>query len=244
MESELFGYEKGSFTGADREGKIGKFELANGGTIFLDEIGELPLDLQAKLLRVLDNKTITRIGGKSPKKLNLRVVVATNRNLLREVEKRNFREDLYYRLNVFKITVPPLRERRDDVPLLFNYFLHKLNRTNITHKTLSNDFLKGFEGYEWKGNVRELQNIIERAYYLSDSDLIGAEHIPDEIRFRAREEDLGEDLSFEIHEKALIQRALAQSQGHVVEASKLLGFSKSKLYRKLGDYQIEPERFR
>lgn len=136
VESELFGYEKGAFTGAIKEGKIGKFELANGGTIFLDEIGELPLDLQAKLLRVLDDYTITRIGGKVPKQLNVRVVVATNRNLLEEVEKKNFREDLYYRLNVFRVTIPPLRERPMDVELLFNYFLTKLNRINNTDKKI------------------------------------------------------------------------------------------------------------
>lgn len=244
VESELFGYEKGAFTGAIKEGKIGKFELANGGTIFLDEIGELPLDLQAKLLRVLDDYTITRIGGKVPKQLNVRVVVATNRNLLEEVEKKNFREDLYYRLNVFRVTIPPLRERPMDVELLFNYFLTKLNRINNTDKKITNDFIYGFEDYSWSGNVRELENIIERAYYLSEEDTIGVELIPDEIMNRDMVDTEDNYLCIEAQEKKIIKKALAETNGHVVEASKLLGFSKSKLYRKINEYGIDSNKFK
>jgi len=156
VESELFGYERGAFTGAVKEGKPGKFELANGGTIFLDEIGELPLDLQAKLLRVLDSYTVVRVGGKYEKKLDVRVVCATNRNLLEEVRRKNFREDLYYRLNVFKVNIPPLRERKEDIKLYIEHFIERLNKINLTNKKASPQFITCAENYIWKGNVREL----------------------------------------------------------------------------------------
>ena len=181
VESELFGYEKGAFTGASKNGKSGKFELAQGGTIFLDEIGELPLDIQAKLLRVLDNYTVTRIGGKYSKKLDIRVIGATNRNLFDEVKKKNFREDLYYRLNVLKINIPSLKDRKEDIDLYANYFLNKLNKSNLTNVILSSEFLLYLNQHSWKGNVRELQNVIERAYYLNQDEVIGIECLPEEI---------------------------------------------------------------
>ncbi|MCG8402718.1 MAG: sigma 54-interacting transcriptional regulator, partial [Firmicutes bacterium] len=182
IESELFGYEKGAFTGALKEGNPGKFELANGGTIFLDEIAELPLELQAKLLRVVDNLSVRRIGGNYEIKLDVRIIAATNRNLLQEARRKNFRGDLYYRLNVFKLEIPPLRERTGDIELCANYFLRNLNDQHPENvKRFSAEFIGYLENYEWIGNVRELQNIIERAYYLCDERIITEDFLPDLI---------------------------------------------------------------
>lgn len=247
MESELFGYEKGAFTGAVKEGKPGKFELANGGTIFLDEIGELPLDLQAKLLRALDSYSITRIGGRYEKKLDVRVVCATNRNLFEEVKKRNFREDLYYRLNVFKVKIPPLRERKEDIQVYIEYFLEKLNKANGTHKKAGSKFIDYAKKYTWKGNVRELENVIERAYYLCDEELITEEYLPDEILFNellevSTHNDFG--LSLEDAEKRMILEALSNTKGNVIKAGKLLNISKSSIYRKIKKYNIDVDLIR
>lgn len=239
MESELFGYEKGAFTGASKEGKPGKFELADGGTLFLDEIGELPLDLQAKLLRVLDSLTITRIGGKYEKKLDVRVVGATNRNLYEEVKKKNFREDLYYRLNVFKLKIPSLRERINDVEVCVDYFLNRLNNTQNEHKKMDKDFIEHLKNYQWKGNVRELQNIIERAYYLSDEEVITTEYLPDELFYESKHLVDQSNFSIENLEREAIIHALKQSKGHVIEAGKLLDLSKSSIYRKIKKYGID-----
>lgn len=248
VESELFGYEKGTFTGALTEGKPGKFELANGGTIFLDEIGELPLDLQAKLLRVLDDYTITRIGGKYSKKLDIRVIVATNRDLYEEIKKDNFREDLYYRLNVFSIKIPPLRERIDDVKVCMEYFLGKLNQVNFTSKEISEDFLYYAKKYSWKGNVRELENIIERSYYLSDGDLITKDYLPDEIlNLEPPFEEVPIDnrvLSIDEAERKTIINALIASRGNAIEASKTLNVSKSTIYRKINKHNIDIDLFK
>lgn len=241
VESELFGYEKGAFTGAVREGKIGKFELANGGTLFLDEIGELPLDLQAKLLRVLDDFTITRVGGKTSKKLDIRMIVATNRDLFEETRRKTFREDLYYRLNVFNVKIPPLRERGEDASILAEYFVQRLNQAHRTHKKISAEFLDGIEGLEWKGNVRELENTIHRAYHLCEGDLIGQDLLPDDILGH----DLGEDrygsLSIKDQEREVIERALRKSNGHVINAGDIIGLSKSAMYRKLKEHGIDPK---
>jgi DNA-binding NtrC family response regulator len=167
IESELFGYEKGAFTGANSS-KFGKFEMANGGTIFLDEIGELPLLLQSKLLRVIQEKEVERLGSNKPVKIDVRVIAATNRNLEDEVKKGHFRSDLYYRLNVIPVNVPPLRERKEDIPLLINYFIEKLNRkTQKTINSISPTDLKQLMEYNWPGNIRELENIIERSHILS-----------------------------------------------------------------------------
>lgn len=248
VESELFGYERGAFTGAVKEGKPGKFELANGGTIFLDEIGELPLDLQAKLLRVLDSYTITRIGGKYEKKLDVRVVCATNRNLLEEVKRKNFREDLYYRLNVFKINIPPLRERKEDIKVYIEHFIERLNRVNFANKKASPEFISCAENYVWKGNVRELENVVERAYYLCDEEIISEKYLPDEIRYYGivESEDLLDKqvLSVKDVEKQSIINALIKTKGHVIEAGKILNMSKSSIYRKINKYNIDLSLFR
>ncbi|MDG2865948.1 sigma 54-interacting transcriptional regulator, partial [Vibrio parahaemolyticus] len=233
------------FTGANKEGKIGKFELANEGTLFLDEIGELPLDFQAKLLRVLDDFTITRIGGKWPKKVDVRIIAATNRDLLEAVRKKNFREDLYYRLNVFRVYIPPLREREGDIFLLAQHFLSRLNKTNNTTKTFSKDFLNSINLYEWYGNVRELENIIERAYYLCEGNIIKLEHLPDEIFSRIPViETNNKTLTLKNGEKLVIKKALLSTNGDVLRAGELLGMSKSTIYRKLKQHDINPKEFK
>lgn len=243
VESELFGYEKGAFTGAVKEGKVGKFELAHGGTLFMDEIGELPLDLQAKLLRVLDDYRITRIGGKYSKKLDVRIIVATNRNLLEETKKKRFREDLYYRLNVFKVKIPPLRERPEDIILLANYFLNKLNLAHQTSKLLSEDFHLRIKKYKWQGNVRELENTMERAFYLCDSNLITEDYLPSEIISSNRL--VAEPfLSIKDKEREIIEKSLKSTDGNVIEASKVLNISKSSLYRKLKAYDLEAKDYK
>ncbi|WP_339791444.1 sigma-54-dependent Fis family transcriptional regulator [Tissierella sp.] len=247
VESELFGYEKGAFTGASKNGKSGKFELAQGGTIFLDEIGELPLDIQAKLLRVLDNYTVTRIGGKYSKKLDIRVIGATNRNLFDEVKKKNFREDLYYRLNVLKINIPSLKDRKEDIDLYANYFLNKLNKSNLTNVILSSEFLLYLNQHSWKGNVRELQNVIERAYYLNQDEVIGIECLPEEIinEIDVVEKNTSLDLmSIRETEKHVIINALKKTKGHVINAGDILNLSKSTIYRKINEHKIDVNIFK
>jgi PAS domain S-box-containing protein len=247
IESELFGYEKGAFTGALKDGKIGKFELADGGTIFLDEIGELPIEVQAKLLRVLDNFTIRRIGSDYEKKLDVRVVAATNRNLMMEVEKKNFRHDLYYRLNVFKLELPPLRDRDEDIRICANHFLWKLNSQNkINNKTYGYDFLEALERYRWVGNIRELQNIVERAYFLCESDIINAEYLPDHIvsRVMTRVAGISVDnvgsgiMDIESVEKRNIIATIKSCDKNVLKAAEELSMSKSTIYRKIRKYGI------
>ncbi len=177
-ESELFGYEKGAFTGAAQKTKLGKFELANGGTILLDEIGELTLDLQVKLLRVLQERKFYRVGGEKEVTVNVRVIAATNKNLEEEVQKGNFREDLFYRLNVAKIQVPPLRERKEDIPILVYTFINEFSKKfgknilNVDAKAL-----EVLESYGWKGNIRELKNVIERASLLMEGSELKEHHL-------------------------------------------------------------------
>ncbi len=249
IESELFGYEKGAFTGALKEGNPGKFELANGGTIFLDEIGELPLELQAKLLRVLDNLSIRRIGGNYEIKLDVRVIAATNRNLLYEAQRKNFREDLYYRLNVFKLEIPPLRERKEDIDICANYFLKNLNHQHPQNiKRFSDEFVRYLENYEWIGNVRELQNIIERAYYLCDDRVITEAFLPDLIinhnnnHYIHQNNEASSILSIENIEKNNIVNMLLKCNKNVILAGKNLNMSKSTIYRKIKKYHIDVKR--
>ncbi len=182
LESELFGYERGAFTGARKEGKPGLFEVAEGGTLFLDEIGELSLNLQVKLLRAIQEKEIVRVGGITPIKTNVRIVAATNRNLEQMVHEGKFREDLYYRLNVVPIHVPPLRERREDIIPLIYHFLNRFNRQFRMEKRLDTKALQTLEGYDWPGNVRELENTLERLIVLSSDDLIRLEDLPEYLR--------------------------------------------------------------
>ncbi|HVN98043.1 MAG TPA: sigma-54 dependent transcriptional regulator [Syntrophorhabdaceae bacterium] len=181
LESELFGYEKGAFTGALSR-YIGLFEQANGSTLFLDEIGDLSLGTQAKLLRALQEKEIRRVGGKETIKLDVRIIAATNKKLEQEIIEKRFREDLYYRLNVIAFTIPPLRERVTDIPLLVEHFLKRLEKTHGVAKSVSGDVLQAFMKYSWQGNVRQLESVLERAYIMCDGDVIDISNVPAEVR--------------------------------------------------------------
>ena len=246
--SELFGYEKGAFTGARSEGNPGKFELADGGTSFLDEIGELPLEIQATLLRVLDNHRVVRIGGKSEKLLDVRVVAASNRNLYQEVKNGNFRNDLYCRINVLKFDIPPRRDRDGDTLLLAQIFLDQMNQKQEQgQKSFSEEFMSALCRYDWPGNVRELQNVVVRAFYASAGKTIMMndlpQHILTEIARKKMEQEPhpqlethAEDLrSFE---RQKIVEALAENGGDVIKAGVQLGLSKSTIYRRIRQYQI------
>lgn len=248
MESEFFGYEKGAFTGALKEGNPGKFELADGGTIFLDEIGELPLDMQSKLLRVLDNKKIIRVGGNYEKSLNIRVIAATNRNLLEEIQKKRFREDLYYRLNVMNIKLISLKERPEDIELLINHFITRLNKDHTIIKEASADYIDIMKKHNWKGNVRELQNVVERSYYLCEHDRITPEYIDKDIveetamlieNLPKAFEAISSIISLEEIEKNNIKKALEENQGDVLKAATLLGMSRATIYRKIKKYALK-----
>ncbi len=189
LESELFGYEKGSFTGALREGKPGLFELANSGVIFLDEIGEMPSNLQVKLLKIIQDMEAYRLGGVKPVKFDVRIIAATNRNLRERIKEGKFREDLFYRLNVVPIEVPPLRERQEDIFPLIWHFLKQFNQKYKQSKTFSSEVIEIMESYYWPGNVRELQNIVERMVVTSDSDVLKSEHLPHGIYQKGRADD-------------------------------------------------------
>ncbi|AIQ70177.1 sigma-54-dependent Fis family transcriptional regulator [Paenibacillus graminis] len=251
VESELFGYEKGSFTGALREGNPGKFELAHGGTIFLDEIGELPLEIQAKLLRVLDNHKVRRIGGKHERTLDVRVIAATNRDLAEEVSRKSYRSDLYYRLNVINIKLLPLRERREDIAPLAKLFLLKCNRDHPgPAKRFSPSFLKTLQSYEWPGNARELQNAVQRAYYVCSSADITHLDLPPARTSPLQHTNSGnaavpQKSSAESPAKKMEQiemesicSALKTCGGNAVAAAKMLGIGKSTIYRKIAGYGI------
>ena len=238
LESELFGYTGGSFTGAKKGGSIGKFEIANHGTLFLDEIGELPLFVQAKLLRVLQEKEVTRIGGNAPIPVDVRIIAATNRNLEEMVKNGTFREDLYYRLNILNIQVPPLRERKEDIPLLIEHFLSKLSSTQRNNKKLSSAALKVFLNYDWPGNIRELSNIIERLYYMSDSDTIELHDIPSQIiqshihttaKNTASSGSLDDMLS--CLERDIVLSTLEKTNHNVSQTAAQLQIPRSRLYR-------------
>ncbi|MDQ7032982.1 MAG: sigma-54 dependent transcriptional regulator [Desulfonauticus sp.] len=247
LESELFGHEKGSFTGAVST-KKGKFEQAHGGTLFLDEIGELSLDIQIKLLRVLQEKKVERVGGNKPIPVDIRLVCATNKNLKEEMQKGNFREDLYYRLNVVEITLPPLRERKEDIPLLVAYFANKICKANnLPLKKFSPQALEYLSLYDWPGNIRQLENVVERCIILSTSQEIGVEDLPLDIK---KEEDqlksavdllpleLNLSETLEKIEANLIKRALVKSNFVQVKAAEMLGISKSLLQYKIKKYNI------
>ena len=231
LESELFGHEKGSFTGAHAE-KKGLFEIADKGTLFLDEIGELNVSMQAKLLRALQEKEVTRVGGTKAIKVDVRVLAATNRDLEAMVKEKRFREDLFYRLNVIPLDIPPLRQRRDDIPVLMEYFLRK-HSANSGGKPMkvSNEARRLLLDYAWPGNVRQLESAIERALLLAESDEITVEDLPMEIRDVARIEGSGgfklpaEGIDFEQLEKSLLIQAMDQTNWNITRAAKLLGLS-------------------
>ncbi len=239
MESELFGHVKGAFTGAIKD-KKGKFELANKGTIYLDEIGDMEIALQAKILRVLQEQEITRVGSEDVSRVDVRVVAATNKNLIQAVENGEFREDLYYRLNVINIKVPPLRERIEDIPALVRHFINKHNiKMNREITTLSEQAQQICMTYTWPGNIRELENALERAIILSHSDIIEAHNLPEHITHGSILQQKAPSTStFQFarneFEKKMIEKALEESDGNVSKAARILGISRHSLR-----YQLE-----
>jgi two-component system response regulator AtoC len=245
LESELFGHEKGAFTGADRA-REGLFEEADGGTLFLDEIGELSMPLQVKLLRVLQERTIRRVGGSGERPVDVRVLAATARDLVAEVKAARFRDDLFYRINVVQIHIPPLRTRPEDIPLLAEHFLRRhAERLRIPSDGLPRSLVPVLAAYSWPGNVRELENAVERALVLSGGD-IGEEHLPAHVRsgrhlFDLRDDD--GDLSVKRRlpalEKTLIERALERSGGNRTRAAELLDLSVRALSYKIQDYGLD-----
>jgi PAS domain S-box-containing protein len=239
LESEFFGYEEGAFTGAKQRGKIGKFDLANGGTLFLDEIGDMSLSLQAKLLRVLQEREFYRVGGNVRVKVDVRIIAATNRNLEEMVKQGEFREDLYYRLNVISLNIPPLRERVHDVEFLISGLMKELNSmlgTSITG--ISSQAKTALLRYEWPGNVRELRNVLERAMTFAEHGKIQAEDLPDYL-ISQLSSPLSEQISLaEDAELGAIRKALSQANGNKAKAARLLGISRSGLYEKIKKYQL------
>lgn len=244
LESELFGHEKGAFTGAHAR-KMGRFELADGGTLFLDEISELSFSVQAKLLRVLQERMFERVGGEKTIKVDVRIIAATNRDLLKEAQEGSFREDLYYRLSVFPILIPPLRERREDIPDLVENFLKKL-KTYGQSKTLDQGVLTQLIAYEWPGNVRELENVVERMVIISQGAVIRAEGLPtfDTSLKKEKEPDPFvlplEGVSLEKLEKSFLQQAMEQTGGNQTKAAKRLGLTRHAFLYRLEKYGIDP----
>ncbi len=243
LASELFGHERGAFTGAT-ERKIGRFERAHKGTLFLDEIGEISQDTQVKLLRVLQGGEFERVGGTKTLKVDVRLVCATNKNLAQLVEQGKFREDLYYRLNVIYLKVPPLRDRREDIAILVNAFLKHFARQNAKKiHSINSDAMETLKNYRWPGNIRELKNIIERMVVLSDKEVLSMESVPDDIRRSTgfagiSAPSLSASLSsIPEMEKDLILKILSEVRGNKSLAAKKLGISRRTLYRKLDDYK-------
>lgn len=245
VESEFFGYEEGAFTGASHNGKMGLFEIADGGTLFLDEIGELSLPIQSKLLRVLQEKEVRRIGGERAIHVDVRIIAATNKDLKRKIEEGTFRSDLYYRLFVVPVSIPPLRERRDDIELLAKYFLDLFNKEYDLNKVISSDALKMMEKYDWPGNVRELRNVVERLTASGAGTVISAFQV--EMCLRDKNpiipELMGDDSAIYLedmvyaYEKEIIQYAYGKT-GSVTAAAKMLHVDKSTVSRKMKKYGI------
>ncbi len=254
--SELFGYTGGAFTGARKGGSPGKFELASGGTLFLDEIGDMPLEQQVNLLRVLQEKSITRIGDSRIIPVDVRVICATNKNLWQEVEAGNFRADLYYRLNVINIDIPPLRERKEDIVVLFNYFLSKIPISKGPREEERETMEKFLIQYSWPGNIRELQNVVERMVHLAGSLPMGVNHLPPEIRRTLTEEipinTAADSSDISIYEARRKQKKLMQEQeremiiylidhfaGNISRVAREMGVNRSTIYRKMKIYKIQ-----
>ncbi len=248
LESELFGHEKGSFTGAG-ERKLGKLELADKGTVFLDEIGEMNMALQAKILRAVQEGEIDRVGGAKAIKIDIRIIAASNRDLEAAVADNSFREDLYYRLSVFPVSLPPLRERKDDIPSLVEHFISKYSlEMNVAHKVISPDAMNFLKGYAWKGNVRELENVIERALILCEGETItkkelrltsvsSSEELPGDIAMNGTLEEVAK-AALRIVESRRIKKALDDTHGNKTRASEILKVSYKTLLTKIKDYGI------
>ncbi|MDF2881154.1 MAG: Fis family transcriptional regulator [Clostridiaceae bacterium] len=242
IESELLGYEEGSFTGAKKGGNAGKFEMADGGTIFLDEIGEMSLDMQVRLLRVIEEGVINRIGSSKPFPVNVRIIAATNKDLEEEVKKGNFRKDLFYRLNVLPIHLPPLRERQEDIELLVDYYMNKISKKlNKKKICIDNGLLNQFLQYQWPGNIRELENIIEL--------IVNTEEVSKDLTYKLRPHVIIdkhaskcnieiEDMKLESVEKNHIIKVLKSFRGNVSLSAKAMGIGRNTLYRKMEKYRI------
>ncbi len=242
LESELFGHEKGSFTGA-YEQKMGQIELANGGTVFLDEIGELSLNIQKKFLRFLQEREILRVGGKNRIKVDVRIIAATNCDLESDVKKGAFRGDLFYRLNVVTINIPPLRERKEDIPLLAGHFLNKFNKANNRAITaLDSEVMRAFMDYDWPGNVRELENVIERSVVLCPADTITMQYLPRVIREMHTGDILaGDRFSLMDTERKLILGSLEKTSWNQTKSAEILGISRKQLRTKMKHHGLLPE---
>lgn len=245
LESELFGYADGAFSGAAKGGKIGKFEQANGGTLLLDEIGEMPLGLQAKLLRVLQEKEVERVGGIKPIKIDVRIICSTNEDLEQLIRDHRFREDLYYRINVVELRIPPLRERRQDIPALCDYFIDKINRENGYALTCVDPYaLEILTAYHWPGNIRELEHVIERAAVRAKTGAITAAQIQFLNNRAQRQESKDSWSSPSLRDRTAqterdsILQALAEVNGNKTKAAQLLGIDRSRLYHKMRKYQL------
>jgi two-component system nitrogen regulation response regulator GlnG len=265
LESELFGHERGAFTDA-KERKLGKLELAHGGTLFLDEIGDMPPELQTKLLRALQERTIERVGGHEPIRVDVRVLAATNRDLETMMREGRFREDLFYRLNVVTVTLPPLRERRRDIPLLVEHFLAKY-AADLGERGVAPEALDRLVGHEWPGNVRELENVVQRAMVMAQAGVILPEHLPigpvsaaASVAIDATLEEIIErrlldcvrglrehtsanlyDLMIGLVEKPLLRAVLRETAGNQVRAAQILGLNRNTLRKKLTEHGIDPE---
>jgi DNA-binding NtrC family response regulator len=242
LESELFGHEKGAFTGA-HERKAGQIEYANGGTIFLDEVGDLPLSVQKKFLRFIQEREFLRVGGSSRVKVDVRIIAATNRDLDAEIKNGNFREDLFFRLNVVRLTVPPLRERKDDIPMLAARFMTKYAAVNAKAITsIDSDVIEAFLRYDWPGNVRELENAVERAVVLCPSGTVTMPLLPRAIReLRTPLSDVGDGLNLLETEKRLLLRALDKTAWNQTRAAEVLGISRKQLRTKMKHHGLLPE---
>lgn len=245
IESELFGYEKGAFTGADKQ-KLGKFDLANGGTLFLDEIGDMSLEAQAKILRILQEKTFQRVGGNETIKVDVRVIAATNKDLKEEIKKGNFREDLYYRLNVVPFSVPELKDRKEDIPALIDHFVNDFSKqSGIQRKLFSEAAMNRLINYTWPGNVRELKNFVERVYILTPGDFVDVH----DLKFAGLAEvttddsDLFSSASFREararFEREFLEQKINENNGNISKTAETIGLERSYLHRKIKSYGIE-----
>ena len=250
MEAEFFGYEKGSFTGANREGKAGLFEMADHGTIFLDELGEMPLSLQSKLLRVLESGEVKRIGSSKTIKTDVRIIAATNRNLTKMVDEKAFREDLYYRLNVIPVNIPPLRERPEDIETLSEHFLNEFNRKYGRNVEISEDVLNKFKKYSWPGNIRELKNEIER-YVVTEGQVSSVlndniRHSMTDVNIKFTNSNISKNITvkniplkevMDRYEIEYIRHVIDDCEGVMTEAAKRLGIHRSALYKKIDKFK-------
>jgi transcriptional regulator with PAS, ATPase and Fis domain len=241
LESELFGHVRGAFTGADRD-RTGRFQKADGGTIFLDEIGDISQRMQLRLLRVLQEKTIERVGDSNSVKVDVRAIAASNQDLVKKVQTGEFREDLYYRLKVVEVTLSPLRERKDDIPLLIDHFIQKLNAKFNKHiYAISEDALNDFMNYEWPGNIRELEHALEHAFIICRNSTITADQLPSNMK-RIQETKASPDIVSKDEQEAMLS-ALKRSGWNKSKAARLLGVNVRTIYRKMQKYNITPEKF-